>query len=151
MEKPCRVGLFGTCRNSTWRKPVITTLNKLGVTYFNPQFFDREYTMQDASRETYHLKHDQIILIAVTDETPAFLSIAEIGIAIAQVISSKNRRIVVYLAPKVKSGQTTPEKEKDSNKVRKTIISHLKRLKHPRVSYASSLLQLKKMTYKLLT
>lgn len=72
------VGLFGTCGNSKWREEVvIPTLDKAGVAYFNPVVSD--WNEEAQKNEVKNAAEDRVIIMAITGETTAIASMAELG------------------------------------------------------------------------
>ncbi len=138
--KNITVGLFGTCGDSTWRNAYITRFKSVGVPYFNPQFFNREYTKEDAQNEAEHLAFDRVILFPVLAITDGIVSLAEIGQAEAEIMHSWNRHLIIYIEPKVNDSffDIKPELAKKSNQMRMLIREHLSHLKHPRIHVVES-------------
>ena len=132
------VGLFGTCGNSTWRDSVIESLEKHNVKFFNPQVDN--WTPELAVVEANHLATDSVLVIAITDETTAFASLAEVGFAVAAAAKSPNSRaIIVYVAKEVNPNAADAAAVKDSNRARKLVLEHLKKCKLDNVLVVNSL------------
>lgn len=119
------VGLFGTCGKSHWRDSVIEAFDKEGVTYFNPQV--QNWTPACAENEANHMANDEILAFVVTSETAGVASLAEIGIAVANVLTSRYPRyLVVYVEPTFESTDPVDaQRVKDSNGARTLVIHHL--------------------------
>lgn len=128
MKKPT-IGLFGTCGNSTWRKPFIEEYEKLGYEYFNPQIED--WKPEDAAIEAHHLADDEIILFPVTSETYAAGSLAEVGFSILQAIKLDDRREFVVLIDNFLNDnlKENAAASKDSLRARALVKEHLKKLR----------------------
>ena len=120
------VGLFGTCGNSTWRDSVIEALKENGVVFFNPQVDN--WTPELAVVEATHLSTDSVLVVAITDETTAFASLAEVGFAVAAAAKAPNSRaIIVHVAREVDPNVADAAVVKDSNRARKLVLEHLKK------------------------
>lgn len=118
------VGLFGTCGNSKWRDVVIAELEKRGVSYYNPMRPD--WTPECAVEEAKHMAEDDIIVIAITGETTGFASLAEVGIALANIITStKDRTLVVMIEPTLVDS-IDPIMAKESRNTRAILTEHIK-------------------------
>lgn len=73
-----RIGLFGTCSNTTWRNDlIIPTLDRRGLPYFNPQ--KDSWNPADADPEAQHMAEDQVIVLPVSKDTEGHASLAETG------------------------------------------------------------------------
>jgi hypothetical protein len=89
------IGLFGTCANSTWREAIVQPiLEKAGVEYFNPVVAD--WNEESQKNEVLHAAEDKVVLMAITGETCAIASMAELGWQ-AYLCSKNNRKIVLYI------------------------------------------------------
>jgi hypothetical protein len=134
---PC-VGLFGTCGNSTWRKPFIERFQALGVNYFNPQVDN--WTPECADIEAQHLKRDSIILFPVTGETYGTGSLAETGFSIIQAITSTpSRWVIVMIDMEMDEALKADEVAyKESMRARKLVTAHLKENQFPNVFVVSN-------------
>ena len=129
---PC-IALFGTCGGSTWRDVFISEYEAEGITYYNPVV--ENWTPECAAEEARHLATDDIILFPVTDETAGFGSLAEIGFAVAQILtSSRMRSGIFYVAEKCDNV--------DSNKVRALVRAHLSKVDHHRIRIVNNLEQM---------
>lgn len=68
--------LGGTCNNSTWRKDIISLLEKKGLGYFNPVVSD--WTSEDEKKEDLiKSKEDTVELYVISKEMTGPYSIAE--------------------------------------------------------------------------
>tara|TARA_Y100000588_G_scaffold14934_2_gene15941 strand:- start:12932 stop:13447 length:516 start_codon:yes stop_codon:yes gene_type:complete len=124
MNKNFKVGLFGTCGSSTWRKDFIETYKELGIDYFNPQLGEGEWTPECADIENQHFKTDEIILFPVTNETTGLGSLAEVGFSIAETLRNLNERyLVVYIAPDCIDSKADANEIKTSIRTRKLVSS----------------------------
>src|SRR5574343_698328 len=117
------VGLFGTCGKSTWRKEVISELESNGISYFNPQVDN--WAPECALEEAKHMTKDDIIVFAVTGETAGVASLAEIGIATANVLTSREPRYLVVYIESEANPLIGEARAKDSNVARRLVIEHL--------------------------
>lgn len=141
------VGLFGTCGKSTWRKNFISTLNELGIDFFNPQV--ENWTPECAEIEAQHLINDDIILFPVTNETTGYGSLAETGFSILQTVmqgDSKPRLLILFIdsACEVEN----PADKKASINARALVRAHLKKFKHTTVLEVGSLEEMLQKTVK---
>lgn len=127
------IGLFGTCGNSTWRKPFMDYYDKESIAYFNPQVPD--WNPAFAKEEAKHLAHDGIILFPVLAETYGCGSLAETGFSIAQAMRYDDRRDFVILidpTPDPSLDIDNPDKRlsrvayKESCRARALALEHLK-------------------------
>lgn len=108
-----KVGLFGTCGNSTWREGVIKSLDQAGVGYFNPQV--KEWTPECAKVESENLVKDKVILFVITAETEAYGSLAETGWAAVSALLTGRK--VGYMLEMTGN--------KDPDRARKLVQSHI--------------------------
>lgn len=133
------VGLFGTCGNSTWRAPFIARYESMNVPYFNPQV--PNWNAELAAIEAEHLATDPIVLIPITDETSGIGSLAEVGFTVAQAaVSDTSRNFVIYIAPTVDENLVTdPAVAKESNRARKLVLAHLRKINMANVIVVDSL------------
>lgn len=132
MEKST-VGLFGTCGNSTWRKDFINFYLKNNVSFFNPQLgvgeWNPDFANEYVRKEHFHLKNDDIIVFAITDETTADVSLSELGFSVNDVLrSSKNRYCIFFIDENCNAPDASEAQIKNSIKMRKTVIPKIKKL-----------------------
>lgn len=134
------VGLFGTCGNSTWRNAYISWFESMGIQYFNPLLTNREYdNVEDPKREAQHLTNDRVIIFPVLGLTDGILSLGEVNIAIAQVIMSWNRHLIVFIEPNANPNFVTDTaKLAKSNQMRSLYLAHLSNIHHPRIHIVES-------------
>lgn len=118
------VGLFGTCGKSTWRDEVIAEFEKVGVQYFNPNRPD--WTPECAVEEAKHMAEDEIIVFVVTGETTSFASLAEVGIAIANVLTSKEPRYIALMIDETLNDGFDLALTKESNNARAIVTQHIR-------------------------
>lgn len=127
------IGLFGTCGNSTWRKPFIEYYTRESIGFFNPQVPD--WNPAFAKEEAKHLAHDAIVLFPVLAETYGCGSLAETGFSIANAMRYDDRRDFVILIdpmPDPSLDIDNPEKRlsrtafKESCRARALATEHLK-------------------------
>jgi hypothetical protein len=122
-----KIGLFGTCGNSTWRKKFIEEYQKQGIEFFNPQIDDWKPELADIEAE--NLAEDAIILFPVTGETYGTGSLAETGFSIAQAIRLDDRRDFVIMIEKDLDESLNDEvARKESLRARALVKQHLKKL-----------------------
>lgn len=89
------VGLFGTCANSTWRESVVQPiLEQEGVAYFNPVV--KDWNDEAQRNEVKNAAEDAVIIMAITGETTAIASMAELGWQV-YLASKNNQKVVVFI------------------------------------------------------
>lgn len=89
--KTDQVGLFGTCGTSTWRLGVIDSLNKEGITSFNPQV--PTWTMECIAIEAFHKKNDEYLMFVITKDTTSVASMVEV----AYLIGCKRQGLILVI------------------------------------------------------
>lgn len=113
------IGLFGTCGGSKWRDSVILQLQRGGKLFFNPQLPEgQNWTEKDGQVEAEHLAEDKVIMFVITNETPAYGSLAETGWAALR--AEKHHQKIGFFI------QLTGDKEMD--RPRKLVQAHILRL-----------------------
>lgn len=138
-----KVGLFGSCGSSYWREPLKQQLAGAKVPFFDPVVL--EWTPECAEEEANNLANNLVLVFAITDETFGVASLAEVGMAVAQVAASnETRHLVVWIADQVceKLASKEPERAKDSNRARVLALAHLHKLALPNVHIVSSVKEL---------
>jgi hypothetical protein len=139
-----KIGLFGTCGNSTWRDAFIEQYNKFEVGFFNPLVKDWDPSL--AEIEAWHLSNDEIILFPVTDETYGVGSLAEIGFSVLSSLKRElNKHVIIYIAPKVdesKLAAVDKQAVKDSNNARALVLAHLKANRMSNIHIVNSLYEM---------
>lgn len=112
------VFLAGTCGGDMWRTPFEASLEKHGVTYFNPQVDDWEPWMSEHENEC--LAHSPLVLFPVLRSTLGLGSLAEIGFSILSVLRSiqngQRRDLIVYIDQEVNPDVTIKEPQPDGSK-----------------------------------
>lgn len=135
-----KVGLFGTCAGSQWRAPVMAKLDQVAQSYFNPEV--AEWQPSRAAEETRNLANNRVLVFAITNEAYAVASLAEVGLAIAQVQrQTPPQELVLYVARSVCEDLQAQDGERaqDSNRARALVLAHLAELKLPHVHVVDSL------------
>lgn len=144
------IGLFGTC-DTIWRKPYILQFEQAKISYFNPEFSGRSYTQADSVLESEHLSSDRVILIPALATTDGIVTLSEINIAVAKIIMSWNRHLIILIEPEVNTFLVTDEfKAKKSNQMRMLNRAHLAHLNHPRVHIVESQEEMWNMTWQVI-
>lgn len=115
-NKVADVMLLGTCGDSIWRDPIVQAVAERGGYAHNPIVPD--WTPADGEREAFQTANARVVVVAITDETPSFGSVAEVGFALAWAMST-GRPFYLYLAE---------HPDKETNKPRKLVKSHLARI-----------------------
>lgn len=139
MDSPV-IGLFGTCGGSKWRDAFIEKYEIHGINYFNPNKAD--WSPNDAFVEAEHLATDDIVLIAITNETYGSASLAETAYAIMNATSStKQRYVVIYIDPSIQDTlvMTNPTSAKESRNARSIVLAHLGKMDNKNVFVVDSL------------
>ena len=123
MHNTITIGLFGTCGGSRWRDQFVISYEVQGIAYFNPQV--EHWSPALAAVEAQHLATDDIILFLVTGETAGFGSLAEIGFALCQAVTS-SRYFVFLIEPTVDPDpEADPVLAKESLRARALVRAHL--------------------------
>jgi hypothetical protein len=73
-----QVALFGSMSGGWRERSVIPVLERLGVTYFNPNV-GGEWTLEMGKREGEAMSNAETILMVFTNELPSFSGLAETG------------------------------------------------------------------------
>jgi hypothetical protein len=99
MTQAPHVFLAGTCGGDSWRTPFEATLDRLGLSYFNPQVDHWQPWMSD--RENLCMHHSPMVLFPVLRSTLGLGSLAEIGFSILSVLRSiqdgRHRDLIVHI------------------------------------------------------
>lgn len=125
-----KIGLFGTCGSSTWRKEFVNAYNERGIEYFNPQLPEGVWKADMADEfvriENENLKTNEIILFSVTNETTGQGSLAEIGFSVLDTVRNlKNRYLIVMIDSDCKDVKATESQIEESCRSRKLVLSKL--------------------------
>lgn len=122
-----KVGLFGTCGNSSWRDEFIEAYKSIGIDYFNPVVDN--WKPENAEIEAKHLANDRVILFPITSETYGLGSLSEIGFSILNAINLNDERQFVVMIDQMLSSDLTDEKMRNASLTgRALVLAHLKQL-----------------------
>jgi hypothetical protein len=122
--KNFKIGLFGTCGASKWRKSFIEAYKKEGFDYFNPQLGEGEWTPEFADIENQHFKTNEIILFPITSETTGLGSLSEVGFSIAETLRNiKERYLIVFIDPECNDKNAEKNEINTSIRTRKLVTS----------------------------
>lgn len=123
-----KIGLFGTCGNSTWRESFVEKYEELGISYYNPQVENRDPS--HLKEEAQNLARDKIILLPITGDTYSLGSLSELGFNILNAISLDNRRsFVVMVDNKLAITLNDRTIREESFRVRALVSEHLRNLR----------------------
>jgi len=138
------IGLFGTCGASRWREPFVERYTTLGIPFYNPQV--AEWTPACAEAENEHFRSDAILLYPVTAETTGFGSLAEVGLAVAEIERSNlrgpltaARELLVYIDPDCTDPKANEIQIRDSRRTRTLVTSKLPAYVGPHIQVCTSL------------
>ncbi len=137
------IGLFGTCDNSPWRGPVIETLDRHGIAWYNPDAGDN-WEPWMVEEENMHLREDHIILFPILGESLGQGSLAEIGFSVLNIVRNitsgkSDQTLVVLIDDECTDERKTAEERKTSNRSRKLAKSKLAAVDHPNVYLVETL------------
>jgi hypothetical protein len=123
-----KIGLFGTCGKSTWRKSFIDIYESKNIDFFNPQLPDGMWTPDRSDEfvqiENSNLKSNDIILFPVTSETTGQGSLAEIGFSVCDAMRNLNNQyLIVLIDLNCLDEKATESQIEDSKRSRKLVRS----------------------------
>jgi len=121
-----RIGLFGTCGNSTWRQPFIEKYIDENIPFFNPQIGIGEWHPGMVKEENDNLRNNCILLFPITSETTAQGSLAELGFSVQAALAyNRNRYIITLIDDECKDPNATAREIATSNRSRELVKSKL--------------------------
>jgi hypothetical protein len=115
---------MGTCGDSQWREPFKEVAQDHRV--FDPM--TENWTPDSIFLENMHIMHSHIVVFAITSETDSLVSLAEVGVAIAE--ANPNSELLVWIDPTCETAPTQELQER-SNAVRAAVINHLTQFQNP--------------------
>ena len=94
-NKKYKVGLFGTCNNSSWRKVIIPMLESSELDYFNPVVAN--WTPEDKLNEENEKSIDDYLLYVITPRQIGFYSFSEIMDSVSKANMLNKKVIFCYI------------------------------------------------------
>ena len=129
------ITLMGTAGNSKWREPFKQVAQEHNV--FDP--VTKDWQPDDIFVENMNMTRADIIVFSITPETDGLLSLAEVGVAIAE--ASAECELLVWIAPYCEQA-ATKELQDRSNSIRTAVINHLSQFQNPFFTLAHNQAQL---------